>query len=100
MASSPRTGQVRPLPDLEQSSQPLEKKPKLEPKKPNKRSNRRKKHALPEPYSTEDVLWHDIVSVLGKETIDKALEDGDEWESPFEFKQELEVEAVEISSGG
>jgi hypothetical protein len=108
MSDSPQIGHTRPKPDSDgPSSEPLEKKPKLDlsSKKLSKRETARHKkknpkNVLPEPYSSEDVLWHDVVSLLGKVAVDEVLEAGTEWDSPFEFKQEVEVEVSRLSSSG
>lgn len=113
-----QTGQTRPAPSSGPSS-PVGKKARLEelpqpepgpsnsaanPKKSHKKLARkaRKKgqHIAPEPYSNEDVLWHDVESVLGKDVVDAALEAGTEYEAPFEFREEVEVEVHCLSSNG
>ena len=123
MDDSPQTGQTRPKPGSGSSS-PIGKKPRLEtpseaitldrikdhlvssaiPKKSAKKEARKAKrkglHIPPEPYSTEDVLWRDVASVLGQDVVDKAVEDGIEWESPFQFREEVELTVHSISSNG
>ena len=118
-----QTGQIRAKPGS-RSSSPTGKKPRLEtpseaatanrikerlsagsiPKKSAKKEARkaRKKglHVLPEPYSTEDVLWRDVASVLGHAVVDKAIDEGTEWESPFAFKEEVELTVRSLSSNG
>ena len=68
----------------------------------SKRTKKRRqiKRTLPEPYSNEDVLWRDIVSLLGKDVVDKALEDGSELDSPFQFHEEVEVQVSSLCSSG
>lgn len=85
-----------------ETADPEAPKVKVPSKKDLKRARRRERalHTLPEPYSNEDVLWKDIVGVLGQETVDSALEDGTEYESPFQFKDEIEVDVKDISSSG
>ena len=70
--------------------------------KSGKKSGRpkRKLAALPDPCSPEDVLWHDIQEVLGKDVVDKVLEAGKEFEAPFKFKDEIMVEIKAVGSGG
>jgi tRNA (uracil-5-)-methyltransferase len=68
-----------------------------------KRSKRKHKHArpdLPEPCSAEDVLWHEIKAVLGPSAIEKATEEGAEFDSPFAFLQEVEVVVKSLSPSG
>lgn len=69
-------------------------------KKVSKSAKRKQKRILPEPYSSEDVLWHDIVALLGNDTVDHALQQGTEWNSPFDFREEVEVEVSTLSSNG
>jgi tRNA (uracil-5-)-methyltransferase len=123
MDEAPQTGQTRPKPGSGSSS-PIGKKPRLEtpseaialdrikdhlvssttPKKSAKKEARKAKkkglHIPPEPYSTEDVLWRDVASILGQDVVDKAVEDGTEWESPFEFREEVDLTVHSISSNG
>jgi tRNA (uracil-5-)-methyltransferase len=69
-------------------------------KKVSKSAKRKQKRVLPEPYSSEDVLWHDIVALLGDDTVGHALQHGTEWDSPFDFREEVEVEVSALSSNG
>src|SRR5215471_2186932 len=82
MSEAPLIGQTRSKPDSDgASTEPLEKKPKLTPPSGNtkklskkgaaKEKKRKLKTSLPEPFSSEDVLWRDVVSLLGKDTVDK-----------------------------
>jgi len=67
----------------------------------SKKSKKKKqKHVLPEPYSPGDVLWRDIVALLGNDTIEHAQQHGTEWESPFGHLDEVEVEVSQLSSNG
>ena len=113
-----QVGQTRSQPDSDAiSSQPIGKKPRLDnsadggssvtapehlklKKDSAKQKKRRQKHSIPEPFSSEDVVWRDIVSLLGKEFVDRAIEDGTEWDSPFDFREELEVKVACLSSSG
>lgn len=123
MSDPLRAGQTRSQPDSG-SPPPIGKKPRLEtpskvvdagstkqtlvtttsPQKVAKKEARKaKKKGLqvpPEPYSTDDVLWRDVISVLGQDVIDKAIEEGTEWDSPFEFREEVELEVRSLSSNG
>lgn len=69
-------------------------------KKVSKSAKRKQKRVLPEPYSSEDVLWRDIVALLGDDAVEHALQHGTEWDSPFEFREEVEVEVSTLSSNG
>ena len=71
-------------------------------KQSKKKASKKKKqkHLLPEPYSHDDVLWRDVHDLLGSEVADGIIEDGKEWESPFQYGEELEVEVSAISSTG
>ncbi|EIW86148.1 hypothetical protein CONPUDRAFT_160976 [Coniophora puteana RWD-64-598 SS2] len=73
-------------------------KAKKQPKKGKK--NKKQKHRLPEPYSPEDVLFHDVRALLGTEAVDKALAEGTEWNAPFAFKEEVEVEVKALGHNG
>lgn len=69
----------------------------------SKRSKRKLKHKkikLPEPCSPEDVLWQEIKYVLGAETVEKAIEGGVEFDSPFSPQEEVEVIVKSLSAGG
>jgi len=71
-------------------------------KQSKKKASRKKKqkHLPPEPYSHDDVLWRDVRDLLGSEVADGIIEEGKEWESPFQYGEELEVEVSAISSTG
>lgn len=105
MIDSPKTGEIHALPHIELEL-PLGKKPRLIGKKgakaESKRSQKRrqKRADLPELCSTEDVLWRDIIALLGKDVVDSALEEGSEFDSPFEFHQEVELQISGICSSG
>lgn len=73
---------------------------KKERKKPSKRKSKHKKSDLPEPCSPEDVLWHEIKSVLGVGAVERAIEEGVEFDSPFTFHQEVDVIVKSLSPGG
>lgn len=68
--------------------------------KKSKRKSKNKKFALPEACSPEDVLWHEIKSVLGPSAVEKAIEEGVEYESPFAFHEEVEVVVKSLSPSG
>jgi tRNA (uracil-5-)-methyltransferase len=127
MADTAQTGQTRPNPcSSSSSSSPIGKKPRLEKhaeapvtdqvqgqsmagttlkgKKTTRKEARKAKkkglHIPPEPYSTEDVLWRDVVAVLGQDVVDTAVNEGTEWDSPFEFREEVELIVHSLSSNG
>ena len=114
-------GQTRPKPGSSSPPQsPIVKKPRLEdtgkdarpqpkatastPRKSAKKEARKVKkkglHVDPEPYSTEAVLWRDVAAVLGDDIVAASAEGGTDWNSPFEFRQEVEVEVHSISASG
>ncbi|KAJ3715043.1 S-adenosyl-L-methionine-dependent methyltransferase [Lentinula raphanica] len=64
-----------------------------------KRLKKQRGH-VPEACTTEDVRWKDIVSLLGQDVVDKAVEDGNEFDSPFEFKSEVELVVKASTSNG
>ena len=110
-------GQVHALPDSEKEL-PTGKKPRIEvfdvseleagvsrqyknkDDRRNAKKERKRKATIPEPCSSEDLLWQDIISVLGREVVDQAIEDGVELQSPFKYHEEVEVEVKMISSNG
>ena len=118
-----RIGQTRSNPGSGTSS-PISKKPRLEThveaaitdrvkgqaiespstkKSARKEARKAKKkglHIPPEPYSTEDVLWRDVESVLGHDIVNEAIGDGIEWDSPFSFREEVELTVHSLSSTG
>ena len=71
-----------------------------QPKK--KRGSKRWKQRFlpPEPYSNDDVLWRDVRNLLGTEVADGIIEEGKEWESPFQNLEEVTVKVSAISSTG
>ena len=71
-------------------------------KQSKKKASRRKKqkNLPPEPYSHDDVLWRDVRDLLGAEVADGIIKEGKEWESPFQYGEEVEVEVSAISSTG
>lgn len=53
-----------------------------------------------EPYSHDDVYWHEICDLLGKDAIQSAIEQETDLDSPFEVREEIELEVQSISSNG
>ncbi|KAG9125697.1 tRNA(m5U54)methyltransferase [Ceratobasidium sp. 392] len=53
-----------------------------------------------EPYSSDDVLWHDVKAALGSEAVDIAIREYKDWDSPLSFGLELELTVSEITSTG
>ncbi|KAL0950528.1 hypothetical protein HGRIS_007336 [Hohenbuehelia grisea] len=109
------TGHARPLSDSD-SGQPTKKQrldkhdtkttedgaqeKKKQPKKISKRSKKKARGLEPEPYSNDDVLWRDIVQLLGKDAADQAIEEGTETDSPFEFREEIDLDIAAFTSSG
>ena len=85
------------------SPQPLlqqgDKRARLESPHPSKRNKKKKKIPV-ESGSSEDVISREVVALLGKELVEKAEADGSEWESPFGFREEVELTVSGISSSG
>ena len=69
-------------------------------RKEARKAKKKGHHIPPEPYSTEDVLWRDVVTVLGQDVVDTAINEGTEWDSPFEFREEVELMVHSLSSNG
>lgn len=61
---------------------------------------RRRKLENIEPYSHDDVYWHEICDLLGKDAVQSAVEQETDLDSPFELKEEVELEVQKISSNG
>ena len=105
MADLPKTGEVRALPESE-SLLPLGKKPRLNGRKSQQngskraRIRRQKGSGVPEPYSADDVLWRDIIAVVGQGVVNKAAENETDFDSSFEYHQEVELEIISLCSSG
>jgi hypothetical protein len=106
---------LRPASPAQASLQPLDKRPRLTPPGPAaavghteknliapKRNNNKKKRrpTLPEFGSSEDVISREVVALLGDQVVAQAEADGVEWESPFGFREEVELTVSSISSSG
>lgn len=74
-------------------------KPSGKPTK-NKSKKSRAKRQIIEPYSHEDVLWHDVKVVLGSEVVSAATQQDKDWESPLQFGTELELTVNGLTSTG
>ena len=72
---------------------------KVDPKK-SRQKHKQRKINLPDPCSPEDVLWQEIKYVLGAEVVEKAIEGGVEFDSPFSPQEEVEVLVKSLSPGG
>jgi len=101
MAESPKTGQVHIITEGELEVPPG-KRPKVINKTHAKRTQKRRDKVknLPEPCSPEDVLWHDVVALLGQDVVDKALEEKSDFNSPFAYHQEVELEVSSLLPSG
>lgn len=117
--SSPNSGQ-------ETNSPPLKKKPRLRspsplpleeldthdktvrtltatqggPNKKSRNAKKKQKHAYIEPYSTEDVVLHDVKALLGQDAFDQVMAEGSDWNSPFEHREEVQLVVSCLSSTG
>ena len=70
------------------------------PKQVSKRFGRKQKRRAIEPYSPDDVLWHDILGLLGNDVVNEITEAGKGWVSPLPFGTEIELVVSELSSSG
>lgn len=61
---------------------------------------KKRKHTPPEPGSAEDVISREVVGLLGSEIVTQAEADGLDWESPFGFREQVELTVSSISSSG
>lgn len=53
-----------------------------------------------DPGSPQDVISREVLSLLGSELVARAESDGLDWESPFGFREEVELTVSSISSTG
>ncbi|KAJ6550713.1 tRNA methyltransferase [Mycena sp. CBHHK59/15] len=96
-----RTGMAEQSPRAPSPPQTLHVSAKPPAKALSKRQKKRHQHnSLPEPCSSEDVLWHEINDVLGEDCVKSALADGTDMQSPFAYHQELEMQVVALCSTG
>ncbi|OCF39261.1 tRNA (uracil-5-)-methyltransferase [Kwoniella heveanensis CBS 569] len=76
--------------------------PKQQQQQKSKKS-RKQRRPLPDPYSSGDVMFHDVRDYLGKDYVDELIggQSGAEWEAPEELKLyeivELKVDAFTVS---
>ncbi|KAJ1310777.1 hypothetical protein OPQ81_009298 [Rhizoctonia solani] len=68
--------------------------------KPKKHKKSRVKRQNIEPYSHEDVLWHDVKATLGSGAIEAATAQDTDWVSPLPFGTELELTVSGLTSTG
>src|SRR5579863_84214 len=94
---------IRPVSPL----QPLDKRPRVTPpeaqagvKSTATKRSKRRKYTPPNFGSPEDVISREVVGLLGNEVVARAEADGVEWESPFGFREEVELTVSSISSSG
>ena len=66
----------------------------------NKSKKTRAKRQNIEPYSSDDVLWHDVKAALSSEAVEAAIKEDKDWESPLQFGDELELTVSELTSTG
>ncbi|KAF5312628.1 hypothetical protein D9619_003724 [Psilocybe cf. subviscida] len=69
-------------------------------KQPKPKKKRKRKEPLPEPCSGADVLYREIRSLLGEDVVDKVTQEGNAFESPFHWHEEVVVKIQMMSSGG
>lgn len=70
-------------------------------KSPSKATRKRQKRLTNiEPCSHDDVHWKEVVNLLGQDVVNKAKEDGTEFDTPFSFLEELELKISCLSSNG
>ena len=61
---------------------------------------RRRKLENIEPCSHDDVYWHEVSDLLGKQTVENSIEEETDLDSPFELREEIELDIQAISSNG
>lgn len=90
------TSRPRQSPDIiNDPTQPREKRPRIDGK-----TRRRRRCVTIEPYSHDDVLWHDVRALLGPDTVHRAEQGALDWDAPFHFREEIEVVVDRLSSHG
>jgi hypothetical protein len=45
-------------------------------------------------------MWREVTELLGTATVEQAIADKKEWESPFEYGEEVELAVSSITPGG
>ncbi|KAI0056764.1 S-adenosyl-L-methionine-dependent methyltransferase [Artomyces pyxidatus] len=71
------------------------------PKVDSKRQKKKKqKHVVPESGTSEDVIFQEVITLLGKEVVEQTIADGMEWTAPFELREEVELTISSMSSSG
>jgi hypothetical protein len=66
-----------------------------------KRKKRPKREFAPESGSSEDVLWRDVVELLGGlDVVSAAEEEGWDWQEPLERGRVVQLDVVRLSSTG
>jgi len=58
------------------------------------------KRTPPDTGSPQDVISREVARLLGSELLAQAEADGLDWESPFGFREEVELTISSISSSG
>lgn len=95
-----QSGYIRPRIESESENQlPPQKKQRLQ-SKPEKRKISKKARELPDKYSPEGILWNDIVSLLGQDQVDEAINTENDFDSPYEVEDVFKVEIVSLCSSG
>ena len=103
---------VRPASAVDLEVHAAEKKPRLDgdqavgnantldKKSRTRKTKRKQKFLQPEAGSMEDVLFHEVTSLLGRDVVDEAMRSGTERQSPFEYMEIVELTISSLSSSG
>ena len=75
-------------------------RPRPSPERDVREKKRPRRRAAIEPYSHDDVLWHDVRALLGAETVHSAEQRATDWDAPFHFREEIEVVVDRLSAHG
>ncbi|KAI0292965.1 S-adenosyl-L-methionine-dependent methyltransferase [Multifurca ochricompacta] len=100
------SSKIRPGSPPQPSLQPADKKPRLSSSisqggaslNAALKRNKKRKQTPPEPGSSQDVISREVITLLGKELVDQSETDGTAWESPFGFREEVQLTVSSISS--
>lgn len=105
---------LRKKPRLHSSSPPplgktsyIEEKSALElytsqkaPEKLSRKARQKQKRIKIEQYSSEDVVFQDVMNLLGNDVFEKAISDGSDWNSPFQHREEVQLVVSSLTSTG
>jgi hypothetical protein len=66
----------------------------------NKRKRKQRKQPVPDPGTPEDVIWQELVTLLGASVAEEAIQNETEWSAPVPLWEEVQLDIVKLSSTG